>query len=192
MSRYTDGTRSFFACLFVFVYFILPECWNIKVSYWIEPLHVLKCLHFSAVLTQYCNKIREDVPCLLLSSCLLFLAWFSIVFVKGLRRSFAWDNLQKGKHTFEYASKCSAKGTYEVVWQFTTDCRLIWPENTPRVCVCSCFMCAFCQISFLSFSPSIGFVSPFNNGLANSAAPHKKKKVISIFNYHAKLRLDAA
>lgn len=35
-----------------FSLFILPECWNFKVSYWTEPLHMIKCPHFS----QYCNK----------------------------------------------------------------------------------------------------------------------------------------
>lgn len=42
-------------------------------------------------------------------------------------------------------------------------------------------------------APNIGFVSPFNiKGLTKSAAPHKKKKNITIFNYHAHLRVDAA
>lgn len=152
------------------------------VSYWTEPLHVIKCPQFSAMSTQYCNNNQGGCPCLVLSSFPLLLRLASRFFFMGVGCSFACNNLQREHTHLNILHKASEhcelqrKVHARLCGGETTVCRnSVEAENIQRVH--SRFMCAFCRISLLHLAPALGLWVLFNiKGLTKSAAPHKKKK----------------
>lgn len=99
-----------------------------RMSNWIEPLHVIKCLHFSAVFTQYCNKTRADVPTSRSHVTSAFssyqpdstpflsqIIYDVVLHVTVLQREYTHLNVRRSA-----SAHCQRKVHNEVAWQFTT------------------------------------------------------------------------